>query len=60
LFVETAVAGEFNTTKKVWTIRFPFWLLVNANALPTVERPLPAYRSGKDIVQTPDAPGTGY
>jgi len=39
LFFGASVAGEFNTIEGKWTIRFPFWLLVNETALPTVERP---------------------
>ena len=42
LFFRTAVIGEFTTTRGVWTIRFPFRLLVNETALPTLERPEPA------------------
>ena len=39
LFFGASVAGEFNTILGKWTIRFPFWLLVNETDLPTVERP---------------------
>jgi SynChlorMet cassette protein ScmC len=51
LFFGASVAGEFNTTRGIWTIRFPFRLLVNETALPTLERPLPAYL--QDIARQP-------
>jgi hypothetical protein len=37
LFFGTKVAGEFNTIRRVWTIRFPFRLLVDTSALPVIE-----------------------
>jgi SynChlorMet cassette protein ScmC len=37
LFFGASVAGEFNTTRGIWTIRFPFRLLVNETALPVIE-----------------------
>jgi SynChlorMet cassette protein ScmC len=39
LFFGASIAGEFNTTQGIWTIRFPFRFLVNETTLPTVERP---------------------
>lgn len=42
LFFGTTVAGEFNTIRHVWTIRFPFWLLVDESALPVVQQHGPA------------------
>jgi SynChlorMet cassette protein ScmC len=51
LFFGASVAGEFNTLRGTWTIRFPFRLLVNETALPTVERPEPA--PPQDIAQKP-------
>ncbi len=41
LFFGASVAGEFNTKRGTWTIRFPFRLLVNETALPLIERPEP-------------------
>jgi hypothetical protein len=43
LFLGASVTGEFNTIRGKWTIRFPFRLLVNETALPTVERPEPVH-----------------
>jgi hypothetical protein len=43
LFFGTSVAGEFNTIRGKWTIRFPFRLLVNETALPIVEQPEPVH-----------------
>jgi signal peptidase I len=41
LFFGVSVAGEFNSGRGTWTIRFPFRLLVNVTALPLLERPEP-------------------
>ncbi|MCX6690880.1 MAG: hypothetical protein NTW33_02205, partial [Methanoregula sp.] len=43
LFFGASVTGEFNTIRGIWTIRFPFRLLVNETALPVVERPEPVH-----------------
>lgn len=41
LFFGEFVAGEFNTIRGKWTIRFPFQILVDEIALPAVEPPEP-------------------
>ena len=51
LFFGASVAGEFNTIRGTWTIRFPFRLLVNETALPIIERPEPAHP--QDIAPKP-------
>jgi SynChlorMet cassette protein ScmC len=42
LFFGATVAGEFNTIRNKWIIRFPFLLLVDESVLPVVEPPEPA------------------
>ncbi len=51
LFFGSVIAGEFNTIRGTWTIRFPFLLLVNGAALPTVEWPEPVH--SQVIAHTP-------
>jgi hypothetical protein len=51
LFFGASVAGEFNTIRGTWTIRFPFRLLVNETALPIIERPEPEHP--QDILPKP-------
>jgi SynChlorMet cassette protein ScmC len=43
LFFGASVAGEFNAKRGTWTIWFPFRLLVNETALPSIERPEPGH-----------------
>ncbi|GAB6286522.1 MAG: hypothetical protein STSR0009_27230 [Methanoregula sp.] len=53
-FFGTSIAGEFSTIRRVWTIRFPFGLLVDETALPVVERPEPV--NPQDIASQPINP----
>ncbi len=51
LYFGSSVAGEFNTKRGTWTIRFPFQMLVDKTALPTVERP--GHEHLQDIAHAP-------